>query len=101
MTSQECISKLSGHLLWDVDREQADMNLYPSYFIQRVLEYGTLEDWRLILSFYGLPEIVSVCKSLRTLDPKALSYICLISDTKKEDYRCYHIKQSNPTLWNS
>lgn len=101
MTSQECISKLSPHLLWDVDREQADMNLYPSYFIQRVLEYGTLEDWYFISSFYGLEKIVSVCMSLRTLDPKALSFICLISDTKKENYRCYHIKQSVPTLWNS
>jgi len=52
------------------------------------------------LSYYGLDRIVSICQSLRTLDKKALSYICCISNTSKEQYRCYHIKQSTPTLWN-
>ncbi len=40
-------------------------------------------------------------KRLRTLDPLALSFICMLSDTNKEDYRCYQFRQSNPTLWNS
>ena len=40
-------------------------------------------------------------KRLRTLDPMALSFICMLSDTNKEDYRCYQFRQSNPTLWNS
>lgn len=69
--------------------------------IQRVLEYGEMQDWRLINKIYGLPKIVEVCKGLRTLDPVCLSFICAISHTKKEDYRCYRIRQSNPTLWNS
>lgn len=100
MTNKECMLGLSKHLFWDVDKEQADMNLYPSFFIQRVLEYGTVEDWKIIRSYYGMKKIVDVCKSLRTLDSKALSYICLISNTRKEDYRCYHFTQSTPTLWN-
>lgn len=91
-------SQLSQHLFWDVDREQYDADKYPAWTVQRILEYGNLSDWRLILDYYGLDRIVDICKSLRTLMPEALSYICLISNTKKEDYRCYHTSQSSPTL---
>ena len=73
----------------------------PAQIIQRVLEYGQWEDWQLIRSYYGLDKIVSICKSLRTLDPKALAYICCISNTSKEEYRCYHESLRNPTIWNT
>jgi hypothetical protein len=101
MSSRECISKLSGYLFWDIDMSQADMDKAPAQIIKRVLEYGEMKDWRLILDYYGLNKIVEVCKQLRTLDPICLSYICCISDTRKEDYRCYHTRLLNPTPWNS
>ena len=49
----------------------------------------------------NLDKIVSVCQSLRSLDPRALAYICCISNTSKEEYRCYHESLRNPTLWNT
>lgn len=101
MKSNECIERLSKFLFWDVDMSNADMDEYPAFFIQRVLEYGTIDDWRLICSYYGLEKIVEICKTLRTLEPMSLSYICAISQTNKEDYRCYYTMQSHPTLWNS
>ena len=81
---EEYISKLSLYLFWDIDITKADMDTCPAQIIQRVLEYGQWEDWQLIRSYYGLDKIVSICKSLRTLDPKALAYICCISNTSKE-----------------
>lgn len=101
MNSEECISKLSKMLFWDIDIEKADMDRYPRHIIQRVLEYGTLEDWRIIHSYYGLDKIVEECKQMRTLDPVCLAFICAKSNTKEEEYRCYHTRQSFPTLWNS
>lgn len=101
MRSKECFSKFSKNLFWDVDMSQADMDKAPGQIVQRVLEYGEWNDWKLVLSYYGLDKIVNVCKKLRTLDPVCLSYICAISHTNKEDYRCYHTRQLNPTLWNS
>ena len=44
MSEKSYISKLSPHLFWDIDMEHADMDTCPSQIIQRVLEYGTLED---------------------------------------------------------
>lgn len=101
MGNKECISQLSDNLFWDVDMSQFDMDKAPGQIIKRVLEYGEWKDWQLIRSYYGMDKIVDVCKHLRTLDPVCLSYICAISHTNKEDYRCYHIRQSSPTLWNS
>ena len=101
MDSTNIIDQFSKHLFWDTDTSKLDLNAYPAYVIQRVMEYGQMQDWKLINKIYGLPKIVEVCKGLRTLDPVCLSFICAISHTNKEDYRCYHIRQSNPTLWNS
>lgn len=80
---------------------QLDVQAHARYIIQRVLEYGNLHDWQLTYAFYGLPRIVDECKQMRSLDPKALTFICAITDTQITDYRCYHFRQSYPTLWNS
>jgi len=101
MSNRQYIDKLSTILFWDIDREHFDAEKYARQIIQRVLEYGTLTDWRLTRNYYGLERIVTECKQLRSLDPMALSFICAMSDTKKEEYRCYHFAQSFPTPWNS
>lgn len=101
MSERECVAQLSEILFWDMDREQVNMDDCPSQIIQRVLEYGTMDDWRIIRAYYGLDKIVEVCCNLRSLDPIALSYISAISHTDKKEFRCYRIKQSNHTLWNS
>lgn len=100
MSERECITGLSKVLFWDMDKEQVNMDACPSQIVQRVLEYGTFEDWVIIRSYYGLDKIVEVCQKLRSLDPVALSFISGISHTGKKEFRCYHTRQLNPTLWN-
>lgn len=101
MSSKECINKFSKNLFWDVDASQLQMNAHAAYIIQRVMEYGQMDDWRLINRYYGLDKIVQECQQFRTLDPVCLSFLCTISHTKPEQYRCYHFRQSTPTPWNS
>ena len=96
MSSVSYISQLSPVLFWDIDREHMDVEQHSAGLIQRVLEYGTLQDWRLTRDYYGMDRIVADCKRLRTLDPMALSFVCAMSDTRKENYRCYQFRQSNP-----
>jgi len=101
MAAVEVIQQLSPYLFWDMDKSKLDMDKHSAHLISRVLEHGQLKDWRLIRNYYGLDRVVAECKRLRTLDPMALSFICTISNTNKEEYRCYHFAQSFPTLWNS
>lgn len=98
---QELIGQFSTNLFWDMDKSLIDLDKFPGHIIQRVLEYGQMGDWRIIRSYYGVEKIVECCRKLRTLDPKALSFICCISHTDKTTYRCYNFAQSFPTPWNS
>ena len=78
----------SKYLFWDTDSTKVDLERNSPYVVQRVLEYGELSDWRLLLEYYGLERIVEISKQLRNLDPKALSFLCVVSNTHEEDYRC-------------
>jgi hypothetical protein len=98
---KDYIHKFAKNLFWDVDVYHLSMEKNAMFIIQRVLEYGQLNDWILINKYYGIDKIVRECKQMRSINPVCLSFICAISKTKKEDYRCYHFKQSFQTLWNS
>ena len=100
MTANECINTFSNHLFWDVHKEDIDIDRHSKYIIKRVLEYGLLEDWNLLRSYYGLFKIVEVTKEMRDLEPRALAYISAISKTPKEQFRCYAYRQLNPQHWN-
>lgn len=93
MQQNNITNGLSEHLFWDIDKSKLDLDKSSSYIIQRVLEYGEWNDWCFIYKYYGLDKIVSDCMRMRTLDPKALSYICGISGTQKTSYRCFTMKQ--------
>lgn len=99
MDSDKYIAQFSHHLFWDMDQNLLNMETCPSQVIQRVLEYGNMDDWHLIRRYYGLERIVAETKKVRSLDPKALAFISCISNTLKEEYRCYHTQQSNHGHW--
>lgn len=93
---QQLINQLSPYLFWDCDRETVSVKQNASFIIQRVFDYGQLNDWNLIKEAYGINFIVDKCKQMRTLPPQAVSFLCCLSGSKKEDFRCYTTKQSNP-----
>lgn len=86
------INKFSEHLFWDTRTDIVDMEKNAPYIVQRVLEYGKLSDWKLLLSFYGLYRIVDIACNLRTLEPRALSFISTISGIPKNQFRCCIMK---------
>lgn len=99
MSQETLIASLSPYLFWDVNLGDFDTERNSIQLIQKVLEYGQLNDWKIVCDYYGLERIVHDCKLMRTLDPKALSFICAISDTKKEDYRCYTMRLYTQPHW--
>ena len=93
------ISDLSSHLFWDMDRNRLDVRSSKRIIVQRVLEFGMLKDWKALVRMYGMEGIEKVAVELRSLDDVTLSFLCTIFDRKKEDFRCYRLRQSNPHFW--
>lgn len=92
MSERDCINAFSDYLFWDIDKDSLSLENNDSYVVGRVLEFGQLQDWQQLISYYGLDRITTIAKGLRTLDPRALSFISLLSSTPRTTYRCYSKK---------
>ena len=99
MSEREFIHSFSEYLFWDVDKDSIDLEANAPYVVRRVLELGQLNDWNLLMSWYGIQRIASIAQNLRTLEPKALSFISAVSSLPKESFRCFTTKPSTPTHW--
>ena len=93
------IANFTPALFWDVDREGLDLEKSRALIVQRVLERGHDSDWELLKACYTIQGIVETAKNLRSLEPTALAFVACIGNIKKESFRCFTWKQSNPTHW--
>ena len=84
-------------LFWDVAPDSLDIERDKKFIVSRVLEFGSMEDWRRLVSRFTLSGIIAIAQTLRTLDPRALSFLCVVGRVTKESFRCHTLKQSNPT----
>lgn len=89
----------SPNLFWDADPAQLDYDVNRKYVIERVLNRGTLSDLREAFAYYGRNVIAEVAVTLRSLEPRALSFASCILSVPKEKFRCYMLKQSFRAPW--
>lgn len=89
----------SKNLFWDAEAADLDFERNRPYVVQRILERGTVEDVRSAFRIYGVPGVVSTAKVLRTLEPRALSFIACIANEPRENFRCYTQRQYSQALW--
>ncbi len=92
-------NKFSAHLFWDIDKDLLDQEKHKKFLVQRVLEYGLLDDWIVLKNLYGVEEIAKTAMTLRTLEPRALHFISTCSNIPVEKFRCYTSRQSTTTHW--
>ena len=91
--------QFSPHLFWDVDQCKVDIHAKSQWIINRVLLYGHLSDWNLLLEIWTFSEIVETAKKMRDLDPLTLNFLSVLSNTPKESFRCYTLLQSSQSFW--
>ena len=87
------------NLFWDADPQQLDFDVNKRYVIERVLNRGSLSDLREMFAYYGRQVVADVAVSLRSLDPKALSFASCILSVPREKFRCYTSKPSSKAPW--
>jgi hypothetical protein len=87
---------LSKVLFWDVSFETIDWQLKAAYVIERVVNYGSVQDWKTIKQYYGMERIRVITLQVRDLAPQTLSFLSCIFNIPKEEFRCYTLKPSFP-----
>ncbi len=90
----------SQNLFWDIDYENFNIDEYPDFVVERVLMYGSWSDWQLLLKYFSLEKIKKIVLNLKSIEPKTLNYLSIITNTPKESFRCFKLKQLMLTPWN-
>jgi len=68
------VEKLSKTLFWDVDIKKLDNEKSKHFIIGRVLDFGTLEDWKIIKDFYGITTIKEVAEGHNFSSKKNINF---------------------------
>ena len=87
-------------LFWDIDKLNFDFDKNKTLIIERVLNYGTLNEFKEILKYYGYEVIREELKKVGYLEPKTLGFVQTFFKIDKKLLRCYTKKQSNQPHWN-
>ena len=93
------LENLSNRLFWDVDPNSLDWERDMPLIITRVVERGTVAEWRTIVHKYGLNKIVAAAKKIRSMDLLAVNFLAQISDTPITEFLCYNTRQLNQQHW--
>ena len=82
-------------LLWEYDLEHLDIQKMRNIIVQRMLERGRKDNYYAILNMYGLEGVKEALKEIPYMSEKDMNFACFAFDIKKEDLKCYKLKQSH------
>ena len=75
-------------LFWDVDLKNLDADKHQAHVIGRVVERGTLNEWRATRAYYGDARLRTAVTELREMSPRDVAFCCVALGLKKENFRC-------------
>ena len=93
------IELLSKHLFWDIDPNVLEWERSKKTIIERVLERCSFEEWLCIVKIYTLEVITKTAQTFRTMSPLDLNFLVTISNTPKEEFKCYNIRLLTSQHW--
>lgn len=86
-------------IFWDVDFENIDYDTKFRFVIERVFERGDVEDIRNCRRYYGDEKVTDVLLNAKFLPETRMYLASAVIDRPLKDFRCYILRQSNPTLF--
>jgi len=86
-------------IFWDVDFEHLFYDEKAAFVIERVFNRGDVEDIRQCRRYYGDDKIKQTLLNTKFIADHRLHLISAIIDEPISAFRCYLLKQSNPTLY--
>lgn len=94
------LNLLHRSYFWDI-QFRPGRRIPERLIIERVISYGTLDDLKLIINYFGKEVVKDVVKKLNYLDPKTFNFTSEYFHISKKEFNCYTRKQSMPQFWNS
>jgi hypothetical protein len=85
-----------NHLFWDTDVNSIDPKVHKQAIIERVLERGSWDYIKELISYYGRPQIIEAAQKARWFSDKTMHFISGYFNIPLSKMRCYIEKQSNP-----
>jgi hypothetical protein len=93
------IEDFSASLFWDIDKTKLDFEKNATHVIEKAVNRGTWEDFKIALSYYGREKMTETVKNLRYMDKKTLHFSSIYFHIPITEMRCYIWQQSNPSHW--
>jgi len=88
-----------ARIFWDVDFENLDYDKYFRYVIERVFERGDVQDIRNCRRYYGDDKVRDILLNAKFLPEVTMYLASAVIDKPVTEFRCYKLRQSNPTLF--
>lgn len=68
------ISEFRASLFWDIDKSKLDFEANAVHIIEKAINKGTWEDFKLVLDYYGREMVAKTVKNLRYMDKRTLHF---------------------------
>lgn len=93
MLLRSSILKLPEQLFWDTDYNKIDLDKNDLWIIARVFDYGSWEDVKEVIAFYGEKKVKKYLKLSSYIKPRSLSLACSLFNLIPTDFKCYTKRQ--------
>lgn len=75
-------------LLWDTNIQRISLDVHKQFIIERVLEFGDIQDMKWLLTKYSEKEVIEVLKKSKRISAKTGNYYSLIFNIDKSEMLC-------------
>lgn len=75
------IRSINPHLLWEYNLSSFDFDRSKKIVIERIIQRGSLQDWRLMLGYYSKADVLAVVRNSRQLSKKDKSFTEIFVDS--------------------
>ena len=90
---------LDKRIFWDVDFEHLEFEKKATFVIERVFNRGDVEDIRQCRRYYGDHKVKTTLLNAKFIANHRIHLASAILNQPLSAFRCYTIKQLNPTLF--
>ena len=97
--SDKPIPIFNKRIFWDVVFENINYATKANFVIERVFERGDVEDIRNCRRYYGDEKVTEVLLNAKFLPETRMHLASAVINNPLKEFRCYILRQSNPTLF--